>query len=166
MAFYDRLLKDDEILVAIVRQTPICHIWRLFYGLFFLGMSFFLSVYLFRWGMIGLALFSLMFLIGFVTLVRVVMVYYFNSFIITDKRIIDWDQRGIFHKEISEVDYLKVQDITYKIKGFWATVLNFGTLQIQTASGSLALELSYVKKPANIQSLLIDIKRNYEQSKG
>ncbi len=163
-AFYRKLLKDDEELVRVIRQYPVVHIWRLFWGYLFLFSAFFFSVPLFRLKTFGLAVFTILLIIAIILIAKSIVIYYFNSFIITDKRIIDWDQRGLFHREISETDYSKVQDITYKIKGFWPTILNFGILQIQTAGGSVLLELSYVKNPSKIQSLLIDIKRNYDQS--
>lgn len=60
--------------------------------------------------------------------------YYLDTWIITDQRLIDIDQHGLFHREISEFPLERVQSITIEIPGFIATVLKFGNLKIQTAS--------------------------------
>lgn len=59
--------------------------------------------------------------------------YYLDMWIITDKRIIDIEQIGLFKREASEIPFFRVQDVTVSIPGFLATLLKFGTLTIQTA---------------------------------
>ncbi|MEK7464805.1 MAG: PH domain-containing protein [Patescibacteria group bacterium] len=60
--------------------------------------------------------------------------YYLDTWIITDQRLIDIEQHGLFHREISEFPLERVQNVTIEIPGFIATVLKFGNLKIQTAS--------------------------------
>ena len=60
--------------------------------------------------------------------------YYLNVWYITEKRIIDVVQKGIFHREVSSIRFDKIQDITVEVNGFIATFLNFGDVGVQTAS--------------------------------
>jgi uncharacterized membrane protein YdbT with pleckstrin-like domain len=62
--------------------------------------------------------------------------YYLDVWYITEKRIIDVDQKGIFHREITSLRFDKIQDITVEVRGLLATFLNFGDIRVQTASES------------------------------
>lgn len=59
--------------------------------------------------------------------------YYLDMWIVTSKRIIDVEQRGLFSREISEIPLSSVQDVTISIRGVIETFLKFGTIKIQTA---------------------------------
>lgn len=63
-------------------------------------------------------------------------IYYLDTWIITDQRLIDIDQRGLFRRGISEIPLERVQNVSIEIPGFIATVLHFGNLKIQTAGES------------------------------
>lgn len=59
--------------------------------------------------------------------------YYLDMWIITNERIIDVEQFGLFSREISEIPISRVQDVTIEVHGIIETILKFGTLRIQTA---------------------------------
>lgn len=59
--------------------------------------------------------------------------YYLDVWIVTNQRIINIEQKGLFARVVSEKDLGRMQDITSDIEGFWATVLNYGDVHIQTA---------------------------------
>lgn len=162
MAYYDKLLKDDEELVRVIRSFPIIFFWPAFWGLIFLIGPFFFIIPLFKAGILGSIGFALFVFIGLILLIRTVIIGYFNSLVITNRRVIDWDQRGLFDKVISEAEYDKVQDISYRIKGLMGTICNYGTIQIQTAGSAPVLELQFVRRPQKAQALITDVKRNYK----
>ncbi len=59
--------------------------------------------------------------------------YYLDIWIVTDKRIINIDQIGLFRRDVSTLRVERVQDIKVETHGFFATIFNFGNLQVQTA---------------------------------
>jgi len=59
--------------------------------------------------------------------------YYLDVWIVTNMRVINIEQKGLFAREMSEKDLGRMQDITADVKGFWATLLNYGDIHIQTA---------------------------------
>ncbi len=59
--------------------------------------------------------------------------YYLDVWIVTNKRIINIEQKALFARIISEKELGRMQDITSEVKGFWATVLHYGDVHIQTA---------------------------------
>jgi len=62
--------------------------------------------------------------------------YYLDVWTVTNKRLIAVDQNGLFHRTIGSFRLEKLQDINVDIKGFVATMLDFGTVELETASGS------------------------------
>ena len=59
--------------------------------------------------------------------------YYLDVWIVTNQRVIDIEQRGLFSRLVSEKDLGVMQDISTDLSGFWATLLNYGDVHIQTA---------------------------------
>jgi uncharacterized membrane protein YdbT with pleckstrin-like domain len=60
--------------------------------------------------------------------------YYLDVWYVTERRIIDVEQKRIFHREVSSIRFDKIQDITLEVKGIIATLLNYGDVRVQTAS--------------------------------
>ena len=60
--------------------------------------------------------------------------YYLDVWYITDKRIIDIDQKSLFNREISNLRFDRIQDVSLEVKGFIGTLLGFGDIRIQTAA--------------------------------
>ncbi len=60
--------------------------------------------------------------------------YYLDVWYVTQKRIIDVNQKSIFHREVSNLRFDKIQDISIEVNGFIATMLNFGDIKVQTAA--------------------------------
>ena len=55
----------------------------------------------------------------------------------TNDRIVDIEQHGLFSRTISEVDLFRIQDVTVDIHGIIATLLNYGNLTVKTASDNI-----------------------------
>ncbi|TSC78868.1 MAG: hypothetical protein G01um101433_58 [Parcubacteria group bacterium Gr01-1014_33] len=59
--------------------------------------------------------------------------YYLDMWIISNERIIDVEQEGLFSREVADIPLSHVQDVTIEITGPIQTFLRFGTIRIQTA---------------------------------
>lgn len=62
--------------------------------------------------------------------------YYFDILIITDSRLVNIEQNGLFNRQISQVDLLRVQDVSTSVKGIIPTMFNYGSVVVQTAGES------------------------------
>jgi len=76
--------------------------------------------------------------------------WYRDRFILTTQRLINVDQRGMVNRRVAEVELDKIQNITHVIAGVFPTVLNFGTVIVQSA-GANDLNLEQVANPALLQ---------------
>ena len=62
--------------------------------------------------------------------------YYLDLWIVTDRRIMNVDQRGLFDRNVSTWRMERVQEITVKTESFMQSFLNYGSIEIQTAGPS------------------------------
>ncbi len=82
--------------------------------------------------------------------------YYLDILILTDKRIIDINQIGLFARDISELRLEKIQDLKIEIIGFIPSLLNFGSLTIQTAGESSEFSIRNIHDPNAIKNLIAE----------
>lgn len=153
------MLKAEEVVVLIVRKYPLVFFGSTVMAAVFIIAPFFFMVPLLRWGLPGVVIFGTGLGIGLVLALRVVYLYTFNAFIITEDRIIDLDQRGFFDRTVSETTYDKIQDVSVRIKGMWQTILHYGSVIIQTAGSQANIELHGVKDPEQVQQSIITVQR-------
>jgi uncharacterized membrane protein YdbT with pleckstrin-like domain len=59
--------------------------------------------------------------------------YYLDAYIVTNQRVLTIDQIDFFNRKVSEADIGNVQDIEVIVNGFFASILNFGDVRVQTA---------------------------------
>lgn len=59
--------------------------------------------------------------------------FYLDILIVTNDRLIDMEQNGVFARTIAEVDLYQIQDVTSEVKGVLETMFNYGNISIQTA---------------------------------
>ncbi|MEO7617462.1 MAG: PH domain-containing protein [Candidatus Saccharibacteria bacterium] len=60
-------------------------------------------------------------------------IYRQNKLIITDMHLIQVVQRGLFSRSVSQLSMVRVQDVSAVRKGFFATILDYGTIEVETA---------------------------------
>lgn len=89
--------------------------------------------------------------------------WYFTVYIVTNQRIRQVTQKGLFGKDVIELGLSKVQNISYNIPGFTGEMFKFGTIVIQTFVGDLVI--SKVEHPDKIYNKLQDAINRSTQSK-
>ncbi len=82
--------------------------------------------------------------------------WYFSVYIMTDKRFIQ-QKRSLLQVNVVDIGLDQVQMINYQIAGLQETLLNFGTIIVQTYVGDLVIK--DVHKPAKIQKKMVHILR-------
>lgn len=83
--------------------------------------------------------------------------YLFNVGIVTNQRVVDVDLSGIIYKEVTEAKLSKIEDITDKTSGYFASVFNFGDVFIQTAGTEENIEFLKVPRPADVVRIINDL---------
>ncbi len=82
-----------------------------------------------------------------------------GTYIITNQRVIRIEQIGLFNRQISEAEIDRIQEVSTEIKGPIHTLLNFGTVRVQTASNDGKVDLEDVADPYDIQQEIARIRK-------
>lgn len=83
--------------------------------------------------------------------------FYLDLLIITNDRLLDVDQHGLFARTVSEMNLAQVQDITTEIKGFLPTFFNYGNLIIQNAGAMTKFHLKNVRSPNKLREVILQL---------
>jgi hypothetical protein len=89
--------------------------------------------------------------------------YHLDFWIITSERLISVEQEALFTQRIAEQELGAIQDITSEINGLWATILNFGDVQVRTASERPPIIIDDVRSPHVVRRELFKL---MEQRRG
>lgn len=85
------------------------------------------------------------------------LLYYLNIQVITDRRIVDVDQVGLFFHEVSELHIQNIEDVTSDVSGVFGTLFNFGNVYVQTAGTKERFEFDQVPNPGDIEKTILDL---------
>jgi len=83
--------------------------------------------------------------------------HYLNIQVITNIRIVDVTQVGLFSHTVSELHIDKIEDVTSRTTGIFGTIFNYGDVYIQTAAAVERFEFNDVPNPAEIEKVILDL---------
>lgn len=154
--------EDDEEVLLVLRAHPITLIPWILNGLVLLAILIFLDFAL--GSFLNAAQF---FFINFLAITFILsyfwfnfLGYFFNVGIITNKRIIDLDFHAVIYKEVTETIFSKIEDITAKSGGYFASLFNFGDVFIQTAGTEVNIEFLKVPMPNEVVRIISELVPN------
>jgi hypothetical protein len=81
--------------------------------------------------------------------------FYLDTLIVTDKRLVDCDQKGLFKRDVATIPIENVIDIKVEIFGIIQTFLKFGTLYIQTAGDVREVVIKGIRDPQSVKDTII-----------
>jgi len=81
--------------------------------------------------------------------------YYLDLWIVTNDRIVDIEQNGLFSRTISELDLFRIQDVTTEVHGFFSTLFRYGDLHVKTASANINIVFRNIPNPNKAREALI-----------
>lgn len=96
-------------------------------------------------------------LLGILLLVPSWIGWYFSVFIVTDQRLIQITQKGLWNRSVVDMGLSQIQMVNYEISGLQETLLGYGTISMQTFVGDLVIH--EIHHPDKIQKKLLEILR-------
>lgn len=155
-----------EKVLLIFRSSLFSHLrWiigSIFYSiLFFVFMNLIINLTLPGYGKLSN---SVVFLLGliylafvFTYLLQNILKWYYNLYIVTNQRIVDYDFSIFAGFKISETNIVNIEDISQTGSGFLSNFFNYGTLIIQTAGERLQFQFDNIPQPAYIRNKITDL---------
>ncbi|MBU2566171.1 PH domain-containing protein [Patescibacteria group bacterium] len=83
--------------------------------------------------------------------------HWLDIWIVTNSRILNIEQKGLFARTISELRLYRVQDVTSEVNGFMRSLLNFGMVYIQTAGEKERFTFEDVHNPNKVSKLILTL---------
>ncbi|KKS13069.1 MAG: hypothetical protein UU69_C0014G0013 [Candidatus Magasanikbacteria bacterium GW2011_GWA2_41_55] len=130
--------KQYEKIIYLLRRDTVTFVSRIFllvvlagvgYGLYFLLKLLFPALF------INNISFAILILLGSVYALSIWLFFYtafvnyfLDIWIVTNDRIIDIRQQGLFARTVAELDLFRVQDVTSECHGLFATIFDFGNV--------------------------------------
>lgn len=81
--------------------------------------------------------------------------YYLDVLVITNQRVIDIDQIGLFARDIATAPLENAQDIKIEMIGLLPTMLRFGNLHFQTAGMDKEIVIRGIKDPEGVKKQIM-----------
>ncbi|MEX1052528.1 MAG: hypothetical protein WEC80_01615 [Patescibacteria group bacterium] len=151
--------QEDEKVLLVLRPHPISQLSWLVNGLILLILLLLVDIVFYNAltfqqflvvNLLSLAFIAAFFWFNFLG-------YFFNVGIITDKRLIDVDYHTVFYKDVSEAIYAKIEDVSAKSPGIFASFFDYGHVAIQTAGSNNNVQFESVPKPAQVASTISNL---------
>ncbi len=162
--YLSKSIHEDESVIRLLRPSWI-HYRRSLAGFVFCAIvSLFFWYPLHTLGRIGWVLFAAMIAFCVFGLVRLFVIRSFTAFIITNRRIIDIDQRKLFERHVSECPLENIRDIRYNKSGFLHMACNVGTVIIEAGGGTGHLECQDVHNPEDVKDLISRVQHHNKNS--
>jgi membrane protein YdbS with pleckstrin-like domain len=92
--------------------------------------------------------------------------YYLDTWIVTNERIINIEQHGLFQRTASELSLTTVQDVTAEISGVLETVFKYGNVEIQTAGEKKRFEFRHVPHPERVKESIMQLVQESKHAEG
>ena len=81
--------------------------------------------------------------------------YYLDVWYVTNKRLVDIDQRMLFHRDEAVLRLENIQDVATGAKGIIQTLLGFGNIRAQTAGERREFIMRDIADPERIREVII-----------
>lgn len=143
-------LKQGEKVVGVYRSHWIAGISGWFIGFALVVTPFFFMAKLFAYRTPGVAVFLVLILLGLTKLGQTYVEWNGSAFVVTSYRVVDVVREGFFGCTVSGTTYDRVQDVSYVVPNAWAALLRCGTVTVQAISGTLSLQIDFVRDPQKV----------------
>lgn len=143
-------LRNEEEVCLVTRQHIIFFFIKTLLGVFSIVLLWIMGVVLAaspNVGVLSSVYWSLCyFLVSIIILTYTIQLhnYFLSKQILTNGRIIDYEQRGLFRAEVNETFLANVENINIVQKNIWNTIFNYGSVDVQTAGQKTELSTSGV----------------------
>lgn len=101
-----------------------------------------------------------LFMVGLIGAIHSYILWYFSIYIVTNERIRQVVQKGLFRKTVVDLDLDKIQSISMNVPGVFAGIFGYGTIVVQTGVGDLVI--SHVSHPKKVHNKLQNAERSVQ----
>ena len=119
-----------------------------------LVLDFFMLAFLFMQGWWGVILFLTIIAVIVFYLLRLMFLFKKNKFLITNQRILDFEQAGFFENFINEMYLKDIKEVEVQKKGIGAYLWHYGDIRLFLINEIAPIELYKISDPKKIQDII------------
>jgi len=149
-------LRDWEKVEMVIRRHWIVFVILWVYAFF--GIIINVVLYSLFWLQLWVNIFSLIYIMWFIVYIYIEWINHeLDMYVVTNNRIIWIEQIWFLNREVSQCALNDVQEVNSKTKWFFANMLNYGSLTIQTAWNASNFHMDYVPDPLQTSRKVLNI---------
>lgn len=84
-----------------------------------------------------------------------------NRILVTNEHIVDIDQVTIFRRSVATLTLGRIQDVSAEIAGPVQTLLQYGTITVQTAGQQEKFRFDYLPRPYEVEQYILEVHKEY-----
>ncbi len=100
-------------------------------------------------------------LVTWLILVLFTYIYRQSKLIISDKNLTQIIQSGLFSRKVSELSMSNVEDVTAEQKGIFASIFNYGVLEVETAGAQENFQFVFCPNPNFYGKIVLEARQKY-----
>lgn len=155
-------LDEGERIVDIAHRHPFIY-FKASFKTFFFGMV--LPIVFFLFFPKAVLIWAIWFGAGILGMLYHFMDWYFDAWLLTTAGVVDIEKNGLFERNSTRVEYHMIEGISYEIKGFWPTILNFGDVTIDKMGTSTSVHLKDGASPKKIERKIMKYQEEFVEEK-
>jgi len=149
--YKSHLEKDEEIFVVIHRHWLILKtkIWKAsMFGIL-------PPVILFYFFPKFWPVFAIWFSVGIFFYFVKSMEWYYDCLLVTNLGVIDIERRGVFDNSSKRIEYESIDGVSYVVKGFLPTLLNYGDIIVDKMGSDIQINLEDAANPRRVEKIIM-----------
>ena len=159
---------DGEKILLFLRQHPIVNLSWIFFAIVMFLAPFVLTPFFPPFHLLPpnyqfvLFLFWTLFIFGFI--VEHILMYLFNSFVVTNQRVIDIDFYSLIYKTVNYAQLERIEDVDTQVGGVLFSLIDAGNIEVQTAAEVPQFEIDIIPHPAKVAKLINELTMKNENN--
>ena len=97
--------------------------------------------------------------------VRVFIIWRLNRYVVTNQRLINYSQKGLFDQTVVETPHERVLNVSYHTEGIISTVIGYGDVEVQVVGLMEPIVLKNIATPMEIKDYLWEMHKRLAQDK-
>jgi len=93
----------------------------------------------------------------FTNIIRQFYDWYYDVYIVTNERILDYTFSPFRGYEVTEAPLASIEDVEERSLGLLADLFNYGTIKARTASNAGELSFDYIADPTRVRDIIMDL---------
>lgn len=166
LAYFVKQLDDDEILKAVIYRSAWMAVPTFLIAIAFIWVPLFFFFRLqSQFGQAGINIGLIVVVIGVFIFIRQAMILKYTAWVITNKRLIDFSQKGFWRSEVNEEPLKNLYKPYSGVTKLWERICGCSTIKIMLIHERAFLEISGVSNYKEIVDFLKTIVPDYIKEK-